>query len=154
MAFNRGRPATSSHLHPAPEASAPSFIDASCELSGSLRFRESVRIDGRVEGDIQGEKTVTVGESGVIQASIKCESVVIHGQVDGDIDARRNITFHKGARVNGEMRAAGIVVEEGAKFRGCIIIGEDEPAPVAAPAKPAAADAAKPAAGDAAKKTA
>ena len=110
-----------------PTKEGTSFIDASCELSGSLHFAESVRIDGRIEGEIEGKKAVVVGESAAIQASIKCESIVIYGAVEGDIDARRSITFHKGAQVNGEMRAAGIVIEEGAKFRGCIMIGEDEP---------------------------
>lgn len=119
---------------------ATSYIDSSCELSGSLRFRESVRIDGSIEGQIQGEKTVVIGASGSVRADIKCESIVIFGQVEGDIHARRKITFHKGARVNGQMKASGIVVEEGSKFSGCIVIGEEEPAAV----KPLPTSAAKP----------
>lgn len=120
-------------------AAAPamtSFIDASCQLSGTLRFRETVQIDGRVEGKIEGDKSVVIGPSADVRADIRCESIIISGKVEGDIHATRSITFHKTAQVKGEMKASGIVVEEGSKFRGCIIIGEEEtPAKTAEPGK-------------------
>ena len=117
----------------AEEAPAQTYIDEGCELNGKLRFRESVRIDGRVQGEIEGEQTVTVGESGCIEASIDCESVVIYGRVEGDIAARRKITLHKSACVTGDMRTAGIVIEEGAKVEGRIVIGPAKTAPADAP---------------------
>ena len=89
-----------------------------------------MRIDGSVEGAIEASKTVTVGESGRIDAGIKAESVVIHGNVEGDIRVQRKVTLHKTARVSGEIHTSGIVVEEGARFRGTIVIGEDGPAAV------------------------
>ena len=102
-----------------------SFIDASCELSGTLRFCEAVQIDGSIEGRIEGEKSVVIGASGRVRADVVCESIVISGKVEGDIEARRQITFHKGAQVVGQMKASSIVVEEGSRFKGCIVIGED-----------------------------
>ena len=106
---------------------ATSYIDAGCELSGSLHFRDSVRIDGNVEGEIRGDKDVEIGPSARVHADIRCDSIIIHGQVEGDIEARRKITFNKGAQVNGMMKCSGIVVEEGSKFKGNIEIGDDEP---------------------------
>ena len=106
---------------------SPTFIDAGCELIGELKFSDDVRIDGSVEGSIDASRTVTVGESGRIDAGLHAESVVIHGQVEGEIRVQRKVTLHKTARVSGEIHTAGIVVEEGARFRGTIMIGEDEP---------------------------
>ena len=100
------------------------FIDACCQLVGELKFSDDVRI----EGSIEGAKTVTVGEAGRIDAGIKAESVVILGHVEGDIRVRRKVTLHKSARGAGEIHTNGIVVEGGAKFRGTIVIGDDEPA--------------------------
>jgi cytoskeletal protein CcmA (bactofilin family) len=111
------------------------FIDKGCELSGKMCFSEPVQIDGRIDGEIEAEKAVIVGVSGSVQASIACESIVIFGEVQGDVDAKRVITIHKNARVNAQMRTAGIVVEEGAKFKGQILIGSEEENPT--PAKPA-----------------
>jgi len=111
------------------------FLDEGCELSGRLSFRESVRIDGRVEGEIECKKTVVVGEAGRIQAQLSSDSVVVYGEVDGDIHARRKITLHKSARVSGDMSTAGIVIEEGARVEGRILIGAEEAAPPVTPDK-------------------
>ena len=113
---------------PTPEARPQgTFIDQGCELSGKLHFTESVYIDGKVDGEIYCEETVHVGESAVIGARIKAESLVIAGTVDGDIFATRKITLQKTASVSGEITTAGIVIEEGARFKGQIVIGGDEP---------------------------
>jgi cytoskeletal protein CcmA (bactofilin family) len=108
-----------------PEASAPTYIDAGCELVGQLKFKDSVRIDGHVEGDIAGTKTVTVGQDAIIRARVQADRVVVHGTVEGDIVAKSEITLHKTATVSGELHTAGIVVERGARLKGCIVIGAD-----------------------------
>jgi len=113
--------------------STTTYLDEGCELTGTLAFREGVRIDGRVEGEIDCKKTVVVGETGKVHAAIRSESVVIHGQVEGDIAASRKITLHKSARVTGDMCTAGIVIEEGARVEGRILIGTETPAPTATP---------------------
>ena len=102
------------------------YIDHGCEVSGNLCFDDSVRINGRVDGEIACAKTVTVGETAQIDALIRCESIVVHGEVDGTVEARRKITLHKTARVAAEMKTAGIVIEEGARFMGQIRIGNDD----------------------------
>ena len=118
-----------------PETTRPaSFIDAGCELSGTLRFRENVHIDGHLEGELIAEKDVEIGPSASVHAKVRCESVVIRGEVRGDIEAARKITFHRGAQVHGEMQASAIVIEEGAQFRGTIVIGGDARQPAQASA--------------------
>lgn len=114
-------------------SSPATFIEQGCEITGEMRFRESVRIEGRAEGEIRAGGVVIVGEPAEIQASIRAEAVVVHGTVDGDIRARRKITLLKTARVVGELQTAGIVIEEGARFKGCIVIGAEEEAPATQP---------------------
>lgn len=116
------------------ETRAASFIDAGCELSGTLRFRENVHVDGHVEGELFADKDVEIGPSASVHANLHCESVVIRGEVRGDIEATRRITFHKGAQVHGEMKANAIVIEEGAQFRGTIVIGGETREPARLPA--------------------
>lgn len=114
------------------------YIDEGCEFSGKLKFKDTVRIDGRIEGEIQSQNTVVVGPSGVVRAKIEADSVMVLGVVEGDILARRKITLHETAQVTGEIRTAGIVIEEGARFRGRIAIGSEEAktAHTQAPTKP------------------
>ena len=113
--------------------SPSTFIEQGCEITGEMRFRESVRIEGRAEGEIRAGGVVIVGEPAEIQASIRAEAVIVHGTVDGDSRARRKITLLKTARVVGELQTAGIVIEEGARFKGCIVIGAEEETPVTTP---------------------
>ncbi len=133
---------------PAPEAktgAATTYIDSGCELAGTMRFQESVRVDGRVEGEIACQKTLVVGESGRVQARVESECVVIHGTFEGDIRARRKITLHRTARVTGDLSTAGITIEEGARFQGSIVIGAEEaPADAATATAPAVAAVAPP----------
>jgi cytoskeletal protein CcmA (bactofilin family) len=138
MALRSLRPRTNDTSLPAPtdEPLKPeaTYIDASCEFAGQLRFDEPVRIDGRVSGEIHAKKSLVVGETASIEADIHAESMIVSGSVDGDVCVKRKITLLKTARVSGEIQTAGIVVEEGARFKGRILIGDEAPeAPAAAP---------------------
>ena len=112
-------------MDPAPQTDT-TYIDAGCEMSGTFRCRENVRIDGRIEGEIRAEKTLVVGEEAVVCAQIHAAYVVVLGTVEGDIFATGETTLHKSASVTGELQTGGIVVERGARLRGSITIGSDE----------------------------
>ena len=129
-------------VRPHPPAPLQSCIDASCEFSGTIQSPETIRIDGRVKGEVHCEQTVIVGESASIQAVIHAASIVISGEVKGDMAATNKITLQKTARVTGDLRTPGIVIEEGAKLEGRIVIGPDEQP--AASKQPAARSAAQP----------
>ncbi|MEE8557453.1 MAG: polymer-forming cytoskeletal protein [Myxococcota bacterium] len=96
------------------------FIDQGSEFSGRLSFRDTVRIDGRFEGEISSDNTLIVGETGHIQATIHSQTVVISGEIEGDIEAPRQVVIHKMARVNGNIRTGNLSVEEGAQVNGQI----------------------------------
>ncbi len=104
--------------------SAPSgltaFIDQGSDFEGKLSFRDTVRIDGRFQGEITSENTLIVGESGEIDAKIHSQIVAISGSVDGDIVAAEKVVLHKTARVNGNIETPSLVMEEGAVLNGVI----------------------------------
>ena len=120
-----------------PRTVAPSTsIDATSELEGTLRCKETLRIDGRVKGDVVCDKTVLIGEGAKVHASIVADTVQVSGEVRGNITARCKITLDRTARVTGDLATPGIVIEEGAKLEGRIVIGSDEkPAQASKPAE-------------------
>lgn len=131
---------------PGPRTVAPSTsVDASSEFEGKLRCNETLRIDGRIKGEIECEKTVIVGEGARVYACVDADEVQIAGIVEGDIAARRKITLERTAVVVGDLTTPGIVIEEGAKLQGRILIGSDAEADAAvkADAKAEAATAEK-----------
>ena len=132
---------------PAPRTVSPSTsVDASSELEGTLRCKQTLRIDGYVKGEVECERTVLVGEGARVLASIDADEVQIAGAVEGNITARRKITLERTANVKGDLTTPGIVIEEGAKLRGRIVIGSEAEAAVEAKAvqPPKKAAAAKP----------
>jgi cytoskeletal protein CcmA (bactofilin family) len=130
---SKDKPGTAAdEVTPIPWGASETFIDRGCELVGELRFAEDVRIEGRIEGDIRAAKAVVVGEAGEIQANIEAETLEVFGVIEGDIRVARRATLHKSARVTGEIHTTGIVIEEGARFKGCIVIGADQEDPMPA----------------------
>ena len=125
-----------------PRTVAPSTsVDASSELEGRLRCKETLRIDGRITGQIECEKAVLVGQGAQVKASVDADEVQVAGRVEGDIAARRKITLERTAVVIGNLTTPGIVVEEGAKLKGRIVIGSDAEEELAAKAPQQAKDA-------------
>jgi cytoskeletal protein CcmA (bactofilin family) len=134
---------------PAPPSGAlTTFLDASTNFSGKLKCTDSLRIDGRVEGEVHCDHKVVIGEPGVVHASIDADSVLIAGEVRGDINARSKITLDKTANVTGDLCTPGIVIQEGAKLEGRIMIGSDAGRAAEKPAARTAAPAEKAAAGE------
>jgi len=113
------------------EASAPrtlstsTRVDASSEFEGKLRCTDTLRIDGYIKGEVDCEATVVVGEGAKVHASVAAEEVQVAGLVNGNIAARRKITLARTAVVTGDLTTPGIVIEEGAKLNGRIVIGSD-----------------------------
>ena len=100
--------------------SLTAFIDQGSEFSGKLSFKDTVRIDGKFEGEIASENTLIVGESGAVHATIRSEIVVVHGEVVGDILANQQVALHKTAKVTGNVTTKVFTVEEGAEMNGRI----------------------------------
>jgi len=115
-----GESTTMSAPTPAPAASGglTAFIDQGSEFSGKLTFKDTVRIDGRFEGEISSENTLIVGETGEIEAAIHSKTVVISGSVTGDVKASRQLVLHKTARLQGNVETPSLLVEEGAVMNG------------------------------------
>ena len=129
---------------PRPAPSAPvqvAHLGASCVLTGELRSTESLRIDGKVKGQVFCDQILTIGESGTVHAAIEGDTVVIAGEVKGDITARHKITLERTARVTGDLSTPGIVIQEGAVLEGRIAISGDPQSEKQAAAAPRTASA-------------
>ena len=94
------------------------YLDQGCEINGKLKFEGPVRIDGTIEGEIDGQETVTIGKTAVVNARIKAQSIVVAGLVKGDLTASQRIELQPSAKVSGSLTAPKLVVLEGAVFDG------------------------------------
>ncbi len=104
-------------------------------IKGDITSKESLRIDGEVDGTLDlVDCQLTVGREGRVGANASAREIELLGTVRGNLEATSKITIRKGARLIGDLRAPGILIEEGAYVKGKIeIINTDEPAEVSAP---------------------
>ena len=107
---------------PLPAKRHSSYLTPDCELQGKLSFFRDARIVGRVEGDVAAAKSLTVGLYGEVYADIEPDSVVIAGRVEGNVVAKCQIRRTCTAYIVGNLETAGIVIEEGARVDGKIVI--------------------------------
>ncbi len=152
-AFGRGRDGDSDSAAAGAEyggksAGSPggltAFIDQGSEFEGKLSFRDTVRIDGRFQGEISSENTLIVGESGEIQADIHSSTVIVSGTVVGNIKAARKVVLHKTSTIEGNIETVSLVVEEGATLRGQVKMASKRAASAKAPNLKAVGDDASP----------
>ena len=105
------------------------FLDEGTEFSGELRFRDVLRVDGRVKGRIVSDNTLIIGEAGQVDAEIDCGVVSIRGRVSGQVHGRQRIELLAGCRVQATLVSPKLVIEDGAFFQGdCRMGGPPEAA--------------------------
>ncbi len=111
-------------------SSAPlglTIIGKAMVIRGQIRSREDLHVDGQVDGSLDvANCRLTVGTSGRVGAGATAREVDVLGSVNGDVEASKKITIRKGGRLVGDLRTPGIVIEDGAYFKGKIEIVNTE----------------------------
>ncbi len=95
-------------------------------VEGKLNFEGSVKIDGFIDGEIQAQQAVIIGEAAVINAQINAETIVIKGKVTGDVTARRQVELRGPAKLTGNITTPSLVIHEGVLFEGHCSMGGAE----------------------------
>jgi cytoskeletal protein CcmA (bactofilin family) len=93
-------------------------LSSDVEIKGTLKFQNDLVFDGKIEGEIQSNATLTVGKSAHVQGEVKSKAIIIHGSVQGNIEAVERIELKATGQLIGDLRAARIMVEDGATFVG------------------------------------
>ncbi len=106
------------------------LVGKSSVIHGRMTVHDSLRIDGKVVGNIESEEnskvTVAVGEDGVVIGDIFAYRVMIAGKVEGNIYATERVEFHQTAHVRGDVTYGSIGIEHGARVIGLVIQGVDK----------------------------
>ena len=112
-----------------------SVIGPTLVFKGELSADEDLVIEGHIEGTIaHHKKHLTIGKQGRVRANIHASSVIVEGQLVGDIHSEGIVSLANGADVRGNVYCGRIIMEDGARFKGKIDMGE--PAKVEVPKEP------------------
>ena len=116
-------PAAQASSSKAPAGGQRNILSNDVTITGSVRFTNDLLVDGKIEGEISSDGSLTVAENAVIKAEIKTNSVVIYGKVHGNIVAGDRIEIKSGAEMVGDIKAGTLSIEPGAIFVGKSEVG-------------------------------
>jgi cytoskeletal protein CcmA (bactofilin family) len=94
------------------------IIGSGCVFDGVISAPHSIRIDGTFRGKIQTAGTITVGETGIVEAEIKAQNALIFGKVTGNMYVEDRVELHTSAIVAGDLHAKELVIKEGVSYNG------------------------------------
>src|SRR6059058_1704092 len=83
------------------------------EFEGKLSFEGTVRIDGKLTGEIFSDDVLIIGEGAEVQAEINVGSIIIEGSVQGNINAKRSVELHTPGKVRGNITTPSLYIEKG-----------------------------------------
>ncbi len=114
----RTSPPITDHQKLMAEHSGKDILSSDVEIKGSIKFQKELLIDGKVEGEIHSDGVLTIGENADIRGEIKTKSITVFGKVQGNITVAERCELKSRSTLQGDLKAARLVIEEGATFIG------------------------------------
>jgi cytoskeletal protein CcmA (bactofilin family) len=98
------------------------FLAEGTEIHGEVRFRDVLRVDGKITGKVISEKELVIGESGEVEADVDVGILSVSGKVTGTIHIKEKLEIHPTGRVVGDLtlEKPNLVIHEGGVFEGNI----------------------------------
>jgi cytoskeletal protein CcmA (bactofilin family) len=118
---------------PAP-ASTPTVFGKSMKIIGEVTSDEELYLDGDLDGKLNLNNRLTIGPNSKVNANIKAQEIIVFGTIKGNVESESRVSLRTGASIVGDIKTAGIIIEDGAYFKGGIDIsrnGESKASPKA-----------------------
>ena len=107
------------------ETTAINIITDGTVIKGDIVATGDFRLDGTLQGNIQLNGKLVVGDTGVVTGNVLCQNANIIGTVNGNLSVKELLSLHTTARVRGDILINKLSIEPGAVFSGkCRMIDE------------------------------
>lgn len=103
------------------------LVGAGTTVEGKIRTQGSIRLDGKMTGEIHAAENLVIGLTGEIEGPVNGRNVSVSGKVRGNITAVEKLVLEGKSIVRGDMRATRLVIDEGATFDGKVSMTENRP---------------------------
>jgi cytoskeletal protein CcmA (bactofilin family) len=94
-------------------------------IVGNIGSQGNIRVEGTVEGSLDSQKRIIIGESAKVNGDVKAGDVEISGQINGDIYCSESLFLKKTALINGDIYTKKLIIENGAEFNGKCNMGSN-----------------------------
>ncbi|MDR1120977.1 MAG: polymer-forming cytoskeletal protein [Dysgonamonadaceae bacterium] len=106
---------------------AHNALSKGSSIKGEINADGDFRIDGRIEGSVNGLGKIVVGPQAEIIGTITCDNLEIMGRVKGNIRVKSNVSLRHSCIYVGDMVTQTLEIEPGAIFNGsCRMMKEEK----------------------------
>lgn len=95
-----------------------SLISHGVEIKGQVFAQGSMRVDGKIEGQLDIKGDLFIGEKGQIKGGVKVENIILGGKIEGDVLARGRFEITSTGIMNGDVTCSTLTIEEGGLLDG------------------------------------
>ena len=103
------------------------MVGAGTVVEGKIRSQGSVRIDGKVIGEVIASESLAIGVMGEAEGNVTGKNITIGGKVRGAVSAAEKVVLESKSVVRGDVRATRLVIDEGSMFDGKVSMSEKTP---------------------------
>ncbi|GHU21493.1 hypothetical protein FACS1894164_01990 [Spirochaetia bacterium] len=94
-------------------------LSKTTSFDGILRFKETVRIQGKFKGTIEAQGDLFVDEEAVVEADrINVHSLSVSGKVTAPVFAKDKVDLFAGSELQGDLTATRLRIADGVLFEG------------------------------------
>jgi cytoskeletal protein CcmA (bactofilin family) len=95
-----------------------SVIGPGLRVTGDLKTAEPLRILGSLDGNLQVEGAVEIGQGGRVRGDVHAHAVAVEGRIDGNVVVEDKVELKLTGRIRGDIVAPRVQMVEGSFFRG------------------------------------
>jgi cytoskeletal protein CcmA (bactofilin family) len=104
--------------------SVDTVLGVGSDFKGQITVKGTIRVDGKIEGNVTSEEGIIIGEKGVVKGNISAKNVLISGKVTGNAAATKRLEITPTGQLQGDIRAPRLAMAEGVIFKGnCDMVG-------------------------------
>lgn len=109
------------------DISINTIIGNGSTVTGNMHVNGFIRIDGDIDGDLETDGNVIIGEKGRMRGNLTAKSAIIGGIVLGNISAKEGVKLMSSSAVIGDIITRRVQIEDKVIFHGhCISMNNEK----------------------------
>jgi len=94
------------------------IIGKGSSFEGTLNVQSTLRVDGRVKGNVKTSDSLVIGKDGSINGEVVVRNAIVGGKLKGKLIASGKVVLEANSMFSGELKTSKLVIDEGAMFEG------------------------------------
>ena len=111
------------------QAEITAFLGKGTEFKGVISFEGTIRVDGKVEGEIISKDTLIASDGALLNGEITVGTIISSGRIVGNVTATDKVHLLAPAHMQGTIKTPKLIIEEGVIFDGKSEMGGDKKPP-------------------------